>query len=205
MYDSILKKTISSCMTRDDDVTVVANMLIEDLITSSTLVMLVRYSSSISMITLDYKVKSDLIDSSYTMLSSNLILSVTDGHFNALLRRFGNHTSLYECTSDSVTTTDLLQTKTKDHSNESSDSSRLPDSTIAVIIIAVMMCLLLITGGVYYYFHLLANADTTADQDINTEFILHKSMESCIQTTYRFNADESPAIVANPMNRHHNV
>lgn len=202
MYDSILKKTISSCMTRDDDVPVVANMLIEDLITSSTSVMLVRYSSSISMITLDYKVKSDLIDSSYTMLSSNLIRSVTDGHFNALLRRFGNHTSLYECTSNSVTTTDLLQTKNKGHSN---DSSRLPDSTIAVIIIAVMMCLLLITGGVYYYFHLLANADTTADQDINTEFILHQSMESCIQTTYRFNADESPAIVANPMNRHHNV
>jgi len=202
MYDSILKNTISTCMTRDDDVTVVANILIEDFIASSTSVMLVHYSSSISMITLDYKVKSDFIDSSYTMLSSNLILSVTDGHFNALLRRFGNHTSLYECTSDSVTTTDLLQTKNEGHSN---DSSRLPDSTIAVIIIAVMMCLLLITGGVYYYFHLLANADTTADQDINSEFILHQSMESCIQTTYRFNADESPAIVANPMYRHHNV
>jgi hypothetical protein len=195
-------------MTRDDDVTtVVANILIEDLIASSTSVMLLHYSNSIGMVTLDYKVKSDLIDSSYTVLSSNLIRSVTDGHFNALLRQFGNYTSLYECTSDSVTTTDLLQTKNKDHSNESSsDSSRLPDSTIAVIIIAVMMCLLLITGGVYYYFHLLSNADTTADQDVNAEFILHQSMDSCIQTTYRFNADESPVvIVANPMYHHPNV
>ena len=77
MYDSILKNTISTCMTRDDDVTVVANILIEDFIASSTSVILVHYSSSISMITLDYKVKSDFIDSSYTMLSSNLILSVT--------------------------------------------------------------------------------------------------------------------------------
>lgn len=197
----------------NDDVTDVANIVIEDLIVSSTTtsMLIVHYSSSSGdvMVTLDYQVKSNLIDSSYTILSSNLIRSVSDGHFNVLLRKFGNHTSLYECTSDSATTTDLLQIKTKQSSNDSRDSSRLPDSTIAVIIIAVMMCLLLITGGMYYYCHLLANADTTttADQDINTEFIMHQqSMESCIQTTYRFNADESPPIVvANPMYRHPNV
>jgi len=179
-------------------------MNIEDLVVSPTTATLVRYSSNV--VTLNYKVKSDLSDYpdvSYTNLSNTLIKSIVNGYFNALLRKFGNNTSLYECTSDTVTTIDLLQGTNKDHpSNDVNNDSRLSDSTITVIIITVMMCLLVTTGGIYYYYiHVLANVDSTTDHDSTSEFILHDSIESCIHNSYRYSDNEPPAIVANPLNR----